>query len=151
MNSLACQRINWASVAYKRPERLANIMPNDEIGDIVLLGGFVIDDNELCARAFRHHRKAGGWPYDQRGTDGNEQVALRREFRCAAHGLFGHRLTEGYRGRLHRLVARRTVRRMTRCLKTLPYPTKIVTQAASDTARIGRITVQLDHVIICEA
>ena len=54
MNSLARRQINRASVADERTERVADIMANDEIGNIVLLGRFVIDDNELSARAFRH-------------------------------------------------------------------------------------------------
>src|ERR1700761_8822738 len=69
MNSLACPRINWASVAHEWPERVADVMPDDEIGHLVLLGGFVIDNNELRARAFCHQRKTRRRPDHQRRAD----------------------------------------------------------------------------------
>ena len=53
MNNLAQRRINHASVTDERSQRLADIMPDDEIGVIVLFGGLIVDDHELCAEALR--------------------------------------------------------------------------------------------------
>ena len=60
MNSLAPKRIIRASVADERPERFPNIVPQHEIGKVVLVGRLTIDDDQLRALALGELRKAGG-------------------------------------------------------------------------------------------
>jgi len=38
MNSLASNEINRASVADERPERFPNIVPQHQIGEVILVG-----------------------------------------------------------------------------------------------------------------
>jgi hypothetical protein len=45
MNSLAQPRINLASVADERPQRLADVMADDKIGKVVLFRRFVVNDD----------------------------------------------------------------------------------------------------------
>ena len=62
MNRLAQARINWRSIAYKRSERLPDVVPDHEIGGIVLFGRLVVDDDELGAAVLGHQRKTRGRP-----------------------------------------------------------------------------------------
>ena len=46
---LARTRINSASISDEWSERLPDIIPDHKIGDIILVGRFVVDDHELGA------------------------------------------------------------------------------------------------------
>src|SRR5260370_33966231 len=113
MNSLARARINWASVAYERPKRLPDVVADDEIGNIVLIGGLVVDNHQFGAAVLGQHRKAGSRPDHQRRSDRKEQLTMLGKFRRAAHGVVRHRLTERDGRGLHRLGADRAVWRAT--------------------------------------
>lgn len=54
------------SVADKRPECLADVEANHEIGQLVLIGGLAIDDHELRTAIPGHHGEAGGRPDHER-------------------------------------------------------------------------------------
>jgi hypothetical protein len=62
---LAAQRISLASVSNEWPERFADIMMNDKVGMLILLGCFVIDDHKLGTRVFRHQRESCCGPNDK--------------------------------------------------------------------------------------
>ena len=143
MNSLAHRRINWASVAYERPKRFPDIVPDDQIGDVILLGRFVVDNHQFGAAVLGHHRKAGGRPDHQRRSDRDKQVAMLGKFSGAAHRVFRHRLPERNGGGLYRLVADGAVGRAATCIEALLDPAKIVGSPAADAARVGGIAVQV--------
>jgi hypothetical protein len=65
MNSLAQKRINRALVADERPERFPNIVPQNQIGKVILVGRFPINDHQTRATILGHHGKTGGWPDHQ--------------------------------------------------------------------------------------
>src|ERR1700704_6592028 len=73
MNSLAWLRIIFASVAYERTEGFPDVVPDHQVGDVVLLGRLLVDDHEPGAAVFGQHRKARGRPYHQRRADGEKQ------------------------------------------------------------------------------
>src|SRR5260370_39047432 len=127
MNSLAQPRINRASIAHERSERLPDIVPYDQISDIILLGGLVVDDHQSGAAVFGQHRKACRRPDHQGRSDRQEQVAMPGQFRGAAHRVFGHRLPERDGGGLYRLGADGAVGPAPRLLEAPPYPGKVVT------------------------
>src|SRR6185312_14915921 len=70
------------SVADERPERLADVVPDDEIGAVILFGGLVVDDDELCAAGSGHHREPGRRPDHERRSDREKQIAMLRKFGC---------------------------------------------------------------------
>src|SRR5260370_31022831 len=105
MNSLARARINWASVAHERTKRLPDVVADHEIGKLVLLGGLVVDNDQLGAAVLGQHRKTCGRPDHQRRSDRKEQVAMLGALRGAAHGLIRHRLPERDGGGFVRLLA----------------------------------------------
>src|ERR1700682_6031654 len=49
MNSLAQPRINQASITHEWPKRLPDIVPYDQIGNVILFGGLVVDDHQSGA------------------------------------------------------------------------------------------------------
>ncbi len=73
-----------------------------------------------------------------------------REFRGAAHRLFGHRLSERDGGGLDRLVADGAVGRAADFVEALLGPGKIVSLSAADAAGVSGIAVELDDVLGCE-
>jgi len=64
MNSLRDGESIPQSISDERAKRLADVVPDDEIGYIVLFGGLIIDDHQFRAAVSGHHRKAGGRPDD---------------------------------------------------------------------------------------
>src|SRR3954453_15095339 len=76
MNSLARLRIILASVAHEWTQGFPDIVADHQVGEVVLLGRLVIDDHQPGAAVFGQHGKARGRPYQQRGTDGEKQVAM---------------------------------------------------------------------------
>src|ERR1700738_2471920 len=147
---LALGRINFASVAYEWPKRLPDIMPDHQIGDIILVGGLVVDDHEPGAAVFRHQGKAGGRPYHKRGSDRDEQVAGLREFGGASHRIFRHRLPERDGGRLDRLAADGAIGRGAGLVEAPPDQSKVVSLSAADAAGVSGVAVQLDDVFGCQ-
>src|SRR5258708_29406806 len=73
-----------------------------------------------------------------------------REFRGAAHRLFGHRLSERDGGGLDRLVAHGAAGRAADFVEALLDPGKTVSLSAADAAGISGIAVELDDVLGCE-
>jgi len=65
MNRLARQRINWASIAHERPKRFPDIVPDHQIGKVILFGGLVVDDHQTGARILGKQGKARGRPDHQ--------------------------------------------------------------------------------------
>src|ERR1700755_3297254 len=142
MNSLARLRISWASIADERSKRLADVVTDHQIGDVVLLGGLVVDDDQLGATVLGHHWKAGGRPHHQRRSDRDEEIAMLRQFGGAAHLVFRHRLAKGNGRGLDRLVANCAVRRPTYCIEALFDPRQIVSLPATNAAGIGGVTMK---------
>src|SRR5258706_11820282 len=95
----------WQSVTYERPQRLPDIVPDDQISNVILLGGLVVDDHQSGTAVFGQHGEPGGRPDHERRPDRHEQVALLRELGGTVHGVFRHRLPERDGGGLYRLVA----------------------------------------------
>jgi hypothetical protein len=66
MNRLARLRINWTSIAHKWAERVADIMPDHEIGHIILFRRLIVDDDEARAGVLRHQRETRRGPDHER-------------------------------------------------------------------------------------
>ena len=56
-------------------EGVADVVANDQIGEIIKLGGLTIDDDKRRAIALGHKRKTCGRPHHQRRADREKQVA----------------------------------------------------------------------------
>src|ERR1019366_133879 len=144
---LAPPRINWASVAHERPKRLPDVVPDHQIGNIVLFGRLVVDDHQSGAAVLGQHWKPGGWPDHQRRSDRKEQVAMLGQLGGAAHRVFRHRLPERDGGGLDRLVADGAVGRPADGVEAPLDPCKIVGFSATDAAGVSGIAVKLDDMI----
>src|SRR5258708_37855250 len=70
MNSLAQLRIISASVADERTEGFPDIVPDHQIGDVILLGRLVVDDHQPGSAVFGQHGEARGRPYHHRRAHG---------------------------------------------------------------------------------
>src|ERR1700724_3273507 len=152
MNNLACQRINlatlnesvWHLVTDERPKRLADIVPDDQIGNVILFGGLIVDDHQSGAAVLGQHWKAGGPPDHQRRPDRNKQVAVLCELGGATHRVFRHRLPERDGRCLYRLVANGAVGRTTALFEAPLDPWQVVRLSAADAAGVGGVAVKLD-------
>ena len=49
MNRLAQPRINSASITYERPKGLPDVLPDHQIGNLILFGRLVVDDHQTGA------------------------------------------------------------------------------------------------------
>src|ERR1700691_1262745 len=94
MNSLALPRISQVSIACERPERLSDVVADDQIGNLILFGRLVVDTHPPRAPVFPHHRNPCRRPDHQRRADRKEQVANLGKFGGATHGVLRHRLPE---------------------------------------------------------
>ena len=65
MNRLAQPRINLASVSDEGTERFPDVVPDHEIGDVVLFGRLVVDNDQTRTRVFRHQGESGRRPHHQ--------------------------------------------------------------------------------------
>ncbi len=113
--------------------------------------GSLLMITSLAPQFLRHQRKTCGRPNDERRSDGQEQIAVLRQFGGAAHLIFRHRLSERDRRGLHRLLAGGAVGGAAAFFEARLYPGKIIGLSAADAAGIGGIAVQFDHVIGLEA
>src|SRR6476646_7520538 len=75
-------------------ERFADVVPYDQIGEIIELGRFAIDDHESRAVPFGHQRKTGRRPHDQRRTNCQKKVAAPGQFLGSLHRVRWHCLPE---------------------------------------------------------
>jgi hypothetical protein len=82
------------SVGDERTERVADIIVDDQIGDIVKLSGLTIDDDKRCTVALGHQGKTCSRPYHQRGADRQKKITALGQFLSALHSFRWHRLTE---------------------------------------------------------
>src|SRR5882672_5923511 len=147
-----CVVANQLDISFRRTAPgFPDIVPDHQISDFILFGGFVVDDHQSGAAIFGQHWKSGGRPDHQRRPDRNKQVAMLGKLGGAAHRVFRHRLTERDGGGLHRLVADGAVGCTACCVEALPDPRKIVSMSAANAAGVGRIAVQLDDVFDREA
>src|SRR5215469_15082162 len=73
--SMVCE-----SVFNKWGERVTDVVADDEVGDVVELGRFAIENDQSCAIALGHQGESRRRPYHQRGTDREKQIALQRKF-----------------------------------------------------------------------
>ena len=64
INSVALLRISTTSIAYERPERLADVVSYHQIRDVILFRRLVVDDHQPGAAILRHERKTCGGPND---------------------------------------------------------------------------------------
>src|ERR1700677_2774042 len=151
MNRLARPRINRASVAYERPERLADVVADDQIGNIILFGGLVVDDDQSRAAVLGHQRKSRRGPDHQRRADRKEQIAMPGKLGGAAHGIFRHRLAERDGRSLYRLIAMGAAGRATQRVEALLDPRQLIRLSAADAAGVSGVSVKLDNVIGREA
>src|SRR5580692_6859217 len=104
----ACVKV--ASMHDEGLQHRADVLTHHEVGNIVELGRFAIDDCELRAVALRHQWKAGRRPDQERRADRQKQIAMKRKVLGTLHGGIGHRLTERYGGGLD-VAAAAAVRR----------------------------------------
>ena len=78
MNSLHTRESIRQSIAYERAERFSDVVPDHQIGGVVLFGGLVVDDDQFGAAVPGHMVPVR--PDHQRRSD-QEQVAMLRPWR----------------------------------------------------------------------
>jgi hypothetical protein len=64
------------SIANERTECFPNIVPYHEIGEVILVGRFAIDDHQARAAILGHQRKSGRRPNYKRRSDRKKQIAM---------------------------------------------------------------------------
>ena len=73
----ACVKV--ASMRDEGLEHRADVLTHDKVGNIVELGRLAIDDRKLRAVALGQQRKAGRRPNQERRTDRQKQIAMKRK------------------------------------------------------------------------
>src|SRR6202040_2067480 len=94
----ACVKV--ASMHDERLQHRADVLTHHKVGNVVELGRLAVDDHKLGAVALRHQRESGRRPDQERRTDRQKQIAMKRKVLGALHGGIGPRLTERYGGGL---------------------------------------------------
>src|SRR3954454_2853577 len=82
----------------ERSERLADVLPDDKVGDFIEIGRLTVDDDKARAISFRVKRKSGGRPDHKRRTDRDKEIAGGTQLLRASHFVLRHRLSERYGG-----------------------------------------------------
>src|SRR5580704_18073401 len=124
----ACVKV--ASMHDEGLQHRADVLAHDKVGNIVELGRLAIDDRKLRAVALRHQRKAGRRPDQERRTDRQKQIAMKRKVLGALHCGIGHGLTERNGGGLDEAAAAAVGRTAIRCIHPLPHPGELVARVA---------------------
>src|SRR5215467_10561595 len=93
-------------------QNLTNIVANDEISDLVELGGLAIENDQTRPIAFGHQWEPGGWPHHQRRADGEKEITRHGHFFGTPHRRLRHRLPERHRRGLDVTAAIITIRRL---------------------------------------
>src|SRR5580692_18303 len=141
----ACVKVS--SMHDEGLQQRADVLTHHKIGNFVELGRLTIDDCKLCAVALRHQRKAGRRPDQERRSDRQKQIAMKRKVLGALHCGIGHGLAER-NGRGLDVAAAAAVRRTAvRRVHPLPHPGELVARIAVEAQSVSRIAVQLDHVL----
>ena len=81
-------------VADERREDGADVFAHHEIGDLVEIGRFAIDDDQFRAVLFGYQTESGRGPDHERCAYRDEKVARQRELARTPHCRIGHRLAE---------------------------------------------------------
>src|ERR1700681_222993 len=116
----ACVKVS--SMRDEGLQHRADVLTHHKVGNVVELGRLAIDDRKFCAVAFRHQRQAGRRPDQERRTDRQKQIAMKRKVLGALHCGFGHGLTERNGRGLDVAAAAAVGRAADRGIDPLPHP-----------------------------
>ena len=124
---------------------------HDQIGEVIELGRFAIDDHESRAVPFSHQRETRRRPHDQRGTNCQKKVAASGQFLGSLHRVRWHRLPERNSRGFDVAAAGAVGRHVRRRFKFFPDPGQFVAPGAVEADGIGRIAMELDHIGGCNS
>src|SRR6202035_1165519 len=131
----ACVKV--ASMHDEGLEHRADVLTHHKVGNIVELGRLAIDDHKLRAIALRRQRKAGCRPDQERRTDRQKQIAMKRKVLGALHCGIGHGLTKGNGRGLDVAAAAAVGRTAIRCIHPLPHPGELVARVAVEARSVS--------------